>query len=73
MGNKPKKWEFRGVWGYRDHGDNTTDVLGREGWELVTVNWINKNDKELDPRFYEGVHKDSELIEHCVFKRQLPD
>ena len=76
MGNKPKKWEYRLIWGYgySDHiGDSTPDTLGREGWELVTVNLINKNDKELDSRFYEGVYKDSELIEHCAFKRQLPD
>ena len=68
------KWEYYELWGLMNPNDNKDSYdLGREGWELVAVNWIDKNDNKLHDKFYEGVHKDSELIEHSVFKRQLPD
>ena len=56
------KWEFKSVEGEKDFYNNTWNDLGQMGWELVSVNWVDKN---------RDVYRDEELIELGWFKRQL--
>ena len=67
------KWEYYELWGLMNPNDNKDSYdLGREGWELVAVNWIDKNDNKLHDKFYKDEYENTIHIEQKVFKRRLP-
>ena len=68
---KLPRWEYTELWEDRNFSGGNSFDLGRANWELVAVNWVNKNDIKKDGRWFEHPYEDVILIQHRVFRRQL--